>query len=1518
MSSSSRVLPIFFIIILITPAYSFHLTNGHNAIKLVYSNEITEDYISNIIRKYSISINGAPRESYSVKYHKLEFGGSGVFTEYPFRVTIVGDFFRMDYKGEFEVSKAKMDELHGLGVKLILYMPFSSLSERKNFMQHWNITPREISPMDLNGTYYYDLPYKIGYEGREAWRAFFVKFLKYVYDAGFDGIEFDGGDGLIYLGSFDPETMQKFNQYLASKYSASELEEKFNITDINSFNFTQYLRDLGYHHNEVWIDSTVIAHPGSDGPKDNQYAINLWEEFKQFNILMLIELYKILMENVETWEKGTGRDFYVSTRIGLVPYDLQALQFLDGVNWEYCWFNYPNRTSAKDFRLLQSLNKTFNPWLVPWSSREATGFSEWFSYTWNKTMDPEEQYLALSELIVYGGRISVNPDPEDAVATVNKTHFQQFIKLVQENPNLFGQSQFGEIALIFPVATAINLDKLNMQSAFEGVNFDSYEGTYYLLADSHRTFDIIVFGDNILVNITPSLSTLMKYKAIVLPEAKCLTDYQVELLEQYVENGGIIIGIGEIAKYNEYCEPVSRNFTNYFDGNVHQVGDGLIVSISTSEVSPSQYLVLRTFHEPYAENILNAFKNKIDSYIPPETWSEKLPEKAHIYRFFNHKDDSLIFNIINFNYDFEKDKVIREYNVDFHFKLPEQLVGKDLSIWFYSEDYPEGFEIPYNISGDEVSIIIPKLSILTVIEVRPYFEYHEPIIIDKPKTYMRRTLTLDRSLIIKSKVVFYDSEVIIRGNVKPIKIEVLPGGSLIIMNSVIRKESGSYYIVAREGSKIIIKDSEISGAGLFGPLDRGGLCIETESAVIINNVIHDNYEFGLLLFNADNSIIGNNLIFNNNVGVAIVNSSYIDFFNNTVLYNNLGVIVESPDIYDAGVRLRKMMRMWDNRKVPFRGAVKITIDNSIISHNVYTNLAVIGCNFVEIKNSEISNSQGNNIFFWETSTLKVYNCTIHSARYGIYLEECPVNTILGNKIYNHSFAGILIYKCVYQGVLHWNHLENPTGETRVIGNYIKNNTYGIYMDFGWGYFNGEMRIQKNEITLNKIGVYANLTGGMIYENNFIDNEKHAIVGPGGGEGLWGSGLFYVNISQELYGFQDSPIGNYWDDWDNETKPYEICPGWYDYYPLSQPVQIPIIYDSCGPYIAIKSVQKIWVNDTHYKLKIDYLVTDQSLLGGSGSKDTLRYFGCYHFLGPYLRQLDPPYYELEFPWLGYPAPPTGELLGPETLTNSFSGTLETSIVNATWLRGAVLNLYVTDMWGNWNKNDSIPPFISFAYAELSGTLNDTSATIYVLVSDWSDLQKVQLIYLNDSTWVTIDMNYDEDIHLYYATISLSAINELLSFKVHAEDEVGNSFTSEEWSLDVKGPSIMNVTHEPDEPTNEDEVRVQANITDISGVDSAVLSYSTDQVTWYNVSMIYNETTGLYEVIIQAMPANTTVYYKIYANDTYGNWAWTTTYSYKVKSVSGQQPTPEQNYFPYIVVAIIIGVTIFTAIFVIRKR
>ena len=1332
---------------------------------------------------------------YSLKFHPLEFSGAGYFASYPFRTTYVGDVYHLDFPYELDQVKTRLAELHAKGIKTVIYKPFSSLSEHENFMEYYNLSKEDIAPMDLNGTYFVVLPVHIGYEGREAWRNFFINFMKFLFDAGINGVEFDCGDGFKDIGSFDPETMQKFNEYPASKYNSTELQEKFNITDINSFNFAQYLVDLGYRNHTIIYEDLLIAHPGIKGPQDNEYVKALWKEFEEFRLKMILELYKLLWGNAKKWEEETGKDFYISTRFGHQHFnpgngteenDLFVLQYVDGMNWEYTWFSapgagdmsdvigYPNRSASIDFRILQSLNKTFNPWITPFSTLESTGFTSWFINGWNNSADPEEQYLALSEIIVCGGRIPLR-------GPTNYTHHAQFIRLVQENPHLFGQSQSGEIALIYPVATAINIKNLNLTSVFSD-SFDAYEGAYYLLADSHRTFDIIVFGDNNWVNITPSLSKLLKYRAIVISNAVCLADNHVELLKKYLENGGIIIGIGEIATHDEYGEPINRSFSNLFDGHIHKYGEGLVVSIKN--VSTSDYLLLRTHYNPSANHILETFKNILDNYVSREIQTN-LPTRVHIYRFFNNDENSLIFHIINFNYDFEEDKVIRAYNVSFSFE--QQLKDDKLSIWVYSEDYPEGIEVPYIVNGNTVSIIIPKVSILTIIEARPYFEHHEPLIINEPTIFKDKTIILNRSLIINSSLEIIDSEIKVQGGSKPIGIEVLPNGSLIIINSRISKETGSYYIVARKGSHIYIDGAEVSGAGLFGPLDGGGICIEAQDAVILNSKIHDNYDYGVLLIEAPYAVIANNIFTNNSIGVALVNSSYIVFDNNTVENNSIGVCIEGStilDFYDFGELLKTLHKMYfEEGKLPDRGATKIDISNSYISNNKFFNIIVIDTNFVTITGVTCSGASIANIFTYR-SIIKIHNSTIHSSRIGIYIEECPVVTLLSNRVYNNTYIGIKTYHIIYMGVLRWLHLE-PIAEKMtfpviILGNKIYNNTYGLHIDTDADW-NEYFRIANNTIENNNIGMYIDNTKAYIYQNNFINNAIHVKCGEQ-------PPLFYL-ISM-VSKFKGNQTGNYWSDYDGSGS-YLITnvsgKPIYDLYPLKKPAETLLIRDITGPLVNITNITitRGETSDMAY-VNVAFSAQDENYLASTNWKENLGLLGIVSMLSPNISIESG-----EYGWNGISA----EISGPDEvdygppigwdawIDKSITWEHHLGLLPLSWLEDAKFMVYCSDMYGNWGKNDTTPPHVEVVLRRPRIVYEDNITTIQALISDWNRVKIAQLLYFNGYSWNILNMTYDNSTHLYYGVILQQPRGSTIKYKIYVGDVLGNNYTSKEYSYKV---------------------------------------------------------------------------------------------------------------------------------------
>ena len=98
-----------------------------------------------------------------------------------------------------------------------------------------------------------------------------------------------------------------------------------------------------------------------------------------------------------------------------------------------------------------------------------------------------------------------------------------------------------------------------------------------------------------------------------------------------------------------------------------------------------------------------------------------------------------------------------------------------------------------------------------------------------------------------------------------------------------------------------------------------------------------------------------------------------------------------------------------------------------------------------------------------------------------------------------------------------------------------------------------------------------------------------------------------------------------------------------------------------------------------------------------------------------------------------------------------------------------------------------------------------------------------------------------------------------------------------TADVTGPIIGSHNRIPSTPNSTDSVMLDVTVTDISGVDTVILSYY-NGTAWYNVTMTW--TGSSYQGEIPAHPNGTAINYRFYANDTLDNWSVSTMFGYTV--------------------------------------
>ena len=205
-------------------------------------------------------------------------------------------------------------------------------------------------------------------------------------------------------------------------------------------------------------------------------------------------------------------------------------------------------------------------------------------------------------------------------------------------------------------------------------------------------------------------------------------------------------------------------------------------------------------------------------------------------------------------------------------------------------------------------------------------------------------------------------------------------------------------------------------------------------------------------------------------------------------------------------------------------------------------IEIVGCNNVTIQNLNIKLfTRG--VRFTDSSDCIVYQNIIFNNSIGIemgYVDDSYSNnnTVSENIIKESHSAGIrLIY-----------------GSSNIIfGNIITENDEGISI---WG--TGGNSITSNNITGNSKGIYVETSGiNIIHKNNFIDNTND----------WWDYGLtpwpFQLPFSENIW--DNGTAGNYWGNYNGTDNngdgigdtPYVLYKNNTDYFPLIQPIEMPI-------------------------------------------------------------------------------------------------------------------------------------------------------------------------------------------------------------------------------------------------------------------------------------------------------------------------------------------------------------------------
>jgi len=600
----------------------------------------------------------------------------GIYATYPY----IG--------GNFEVTLEKVNSVHNMGKLYIQYIACGNVYLDGHTLLG-DIRPDLLNYaiLDIDGNKYpfmFDSPtvYKMNMN-EEGWQEFLKSEIKLAIEAGADGIFLDeiqgqtlniGYDG---AGVFNEPDMVGFKEFLIEVYSQEELFAKFGIADINSFNYRDYIINNGFKNQ--W--------------KNAPNSVPLYNEFKVFEYKSTINVLKNLIQWAKDYAQTNYGKYIVflgNTSDGLSlslpfedPIDLSWLEF------PYLDYGYPPLCKVipaskvnVDERWKKGTYLTNVPTNIDLVERNnPPNISKVFI---------AEAYASKCEYQVPYKVVTSTTEGYSPDLSVLAPYYQ----FIDRNRNFFGKDWTwkSKVAIFYP------------NSYFLGTA-DEYFGAALALFDAGIQFDVIFSGDNRIIKNKVTLSDLFSYPVIILANTVAMTAQQVQLITDYINLGGTVIGWGIPGGANEFNDwSIQRPYewTNFWEEGLHYFGDGVFINLSSSHLG-----------EDYFRNRSISVINKIMDAIAPTATPEvssTAPSNVNFLLYSNSLNDKIALHILNYNYSIENDSIAPIINFSVTFRLPDGFNISEKRAILLSPDFLEAMPLNYSVQGDFINLIIPILN----------------------------------------------------------------------------------------------------------------------------------------------------------------------------------------------------------------------------------------------------------------------------------------------------------------------------------------------------------------------------------------------------------------------------------------------------------------------------------------------------------------------------------------------------------------------------------------------------------------------------------------------------------------------------------------------------------------------------------------------------------------------------------------------------------------------------------------
>jgi hypothetical protein len=368
------------------------------------------------------------------------------------------------------------------------------------------------------------------------WRAYLEAIIRIQIDAGVHGVQLDEAElpitSMQYGGCFCRDCMKGFREHLQG-LPAEELPEELRGEDLASFHYGDFLRGRGHDF------------------KERREEAPLFWEYMRFQRAAITRYFTDLADYARSYARSKGREVLVSGNFfnlfdhyyALEPaVDLVITEMRNTRYRQPAWYRYvAGFAPDKPTIVVENPYGGVVPELIEMLGRGR-------GYDLFRLSLYEAAALGVNMSVPYGAWMgseiedSFNPPHELCV------EIQSFLA---EHEHLAARRSASETAIVYSIESLFQerrdvfSDNRYNVSAGEAVRFwDICES----LSSASQPYDVVFFPDGTLRADTLTAEDLARYRTVVLPDCRHLTEAQADALAGYLAGGGHVLVLGPFAE----------------------------------------------------------------------------------------------------------------------------------------------------------------------------------------------------------------------------------------------------------------------------------------------------------------------------------------------------------------------------------------------------------------------------------------------------------------------------------------------------------------------------------------------------------------------------------------------------------------------------------------------------------------------------------------------------------------------------------------------------------------------------------------------------------------------------------------------------------------------------------------------------------------------------------------------------------------------------------------------------------